>query len=283
MALSLSACAPTANDATPAAQPTESKSGTEATVAATSPPGDQVTIERVFDGDSFLAVTDGGEAEIRMLGINAPEGDECHGSAARETLERFLASGTITLVADGEDRDQYGRLLRYVYVDGLNVNLALLAGGDAVALQGDHSLDTRFSSVGDIAANDTLGLWAPDACGSEVLPDIQILDYVYNPPGRDEENMNSEWVAVVNRDAAPINLGGWVLRDESSRHRFSFPANFILVPGADVLVHSGCDEDTQANLYWCAAGPVWSNGGDTIILQLGDGTVVARERFAGDF
>ena len=250
----------------------------------TSPPGAAAEVIHVFDGDSMLVSINGEEAEIRLLGVNAPEGSECHGDAARDTLAQLVDSGDVTLVTDADDTDRFGRMLRYVYVDGLNVNLALLANGDAIALQGGHSAESDFITISDAAAEAELGLWAADACGSTPPPsDVEISDYVYNPDGRDEDNQNGEWIAIANTSGEAIDMGNWILRDESTQHRFTFPDGFHLDSSREVRVHSGCGEDTPAHLYWCADDPVWSNGGDTVLLQLADGTVVGHSRFSGDF
>lgn len=282
IALVLASCG-TASD--PVSSPGETTDAQQqTTVGVSSPPGDRAEVVRVFDGDSLIVKYEGAEHEVRLIGVNAPEGDECHGDAARTTLEQLLESGPLVLVPDGEDSDQYGRLLRYLYVDGLNVNLALIANGDAVALQGDHSLDDDFTAIADAAAGDALGMWSPRACGgNEPTPDLQIVDYVYNPGGRDEDNMNDEWVAIANMSEENVTVRGWILRDESTRHRYRFPDGFTIDAGDEVVVHSGCAQDTATDLFWCADDPVWSNGGDTVILQSSDGTVVARDRFAGEY
>ncbi len=283
LTLLVASCEPTTDPTPTAVEPPLTADDGTAGVTATSPSGDVATVSHVFDGDSLIAIVDGQESEIRLLGVNAPEGSECHGDVARSTLEQLLESGEITLVADGEHEDQFGRLLRYIYVDGLNVNLALIANGDATTIQGDHSLDTEFATVADAAAAAGLGMWADDACGSSNPPDhVKIADYVYNPSGRDSENSNGEWIAIANTADESVDLGGWILRDESTQHRFVFPEVFTLGPAQEVLVHSGCGADGTSDLYWCAGDPVWSNGGDTVILQLADGTVVARDRFSGD-
>jgi len=256
------------------------------TAASVIPPaGDEIEVVRVFDGDSLVVtLADGAEAEVRLLGINAPEGSECHGDAARQTLEQLLDSGSLTMVADAEDTDQYDRLLRYLYVDGLNVNLAMIANGDAIVLQGDHSFDPEFTSIADSAADAQIGMWAPDVCGTEPPPDsIDIVDYVYDPAGRDEDDLNGEWTAIANNGTRSVDLSGWILRDESTQNRYRFPAGFSLAPANEALVHSGCGSDTSTDLYWCATDPVWSNGGDTAILQLPSGVVVSRVRYPGDY
>ena len=115
------------------------------------------------------------------------------------------------------------------------------------------------------------------------LPPVAIVDYVYNPGGRDSDDMNGEWVAIANTGSQQVDMSGWILRDESTQNRFHFPAGFELASATEVVVHVGCGDDSQTDLYWCAEDPIWSNGGDTAILQLPSGTVVSRDRFDGDF
>lgn len=254
------------------------------TGAASSPAGTAAETIRVIDGDSLLVAIGSSEAEIRLQGVNAPEGSECFGDEARDALEGMLSWGELTLVAGGEDTDQYGRLLRYAYADGLNINQVLLAEGKAVVLQGDHPADADFAAASDLAALQRLGMWAPDACGSDGPPSqVAIIDYVFNPPGPDADLMNEELVVIGNEGEDPIDMSGWILRDESTQHRYHFPNPVELPPGEEIVVHTGCGRDTTYDLYWCSDDPVWSNGGDTVILQLADGTVVARVRYPGDF
>ena len=249
----------------------------------TFPFGETATVVRIIDGDSLIAATENGEIEVRLLGVNAPEGSECHGDAARAALADLLSSGQVTLAADeAEGDDQFGRALRYLYAEDIAVNLALIAGGNANVVQGDHSRDNEFALAADRAAAQQLGMWAPAACGSEAPFGVVIVDYVYNPAGRDSDEPNGEWVAIANTADEPVDLSGWILRDESTQHRYRFPGGFSLYAGMEVSIHSGCGNDTSEHLYWCAGDPVWSNGGDTIILQLADGTVVDRVRYAGD-
>ncbi len=280
-ALLLSACNPSDPAVDPAAS--EPSSATTSREETGNPPGDPATVVRVFDGDSMLVSLNGDDVEVRMLGINAPEGDECHGDEARDTLRQLVANNPVTLVTGGEDTDQFDRLLRYVYSDGLNLNLALVANGDAVALQSGHEMEDEFVAVGDESYASGLGMWAGDACGADGEYEVEIVDYVYDPSGRDTDNINGEWIAIANTGSDSIDIGSWKLRDESSRHRFVFPQGAMIEPGDELFVYSGCGSDTPSEFYWCAGDPVWSNGGDTVILQDSAGSVVDRDRFPGDF
>ena len=252
-----------------------------------------VELRDVFDGDSIeVSLADGTPAEIRLIGINAPEGDECHGDDSRTALEALLEDADLSIVADEEDPrensdqgvDQFGRLLRYVYAGNRNVNLSLVTSGNALALQSGHSREPEFVAATDAAAGDRLGMWSESVCEPQVpVPSIEIADYVFDPRGRDADNANDEWVTLTNQDTAPVDMTDWILRDESTRHRFFFPGGFRLEHGASVTIYSGCGDPSPQELYWCASDPVWSNGGDTIVLQQAGGSVVARERYAGNF
>ena len=84
----------TTSDSQPSASPTPT-TGLSATF--TPPPGDEATVVRIFDGDSFEAELDGEIVEVRMLGINAPEGFECHGDAARDRLRELTTDVRVIL------------------------------------------------------------------------------------------------------------------------------------------------------------------------------------------
>ena len=91
-----------------------------------------MVVEYVNDGDT-LRTTSG--RKVRLLQIDAPElhGD-CYGKAALTALRLLAPKGTaVTLVRDPalDQTDRYGRLLRYVMVNGTNVNVALVREGAA--------------------------------------------------------------------------------------------------------------------------------------------------------
>jgi micrococcal nuclease len=88
----------------------------------------------VLDGDTI--VISGGE-KVRYVGLNTPETHhpdklpEYCGQAAFEANRRLVAGKTVRLEFDERRRDQYGRLLAYVYVDDLFVNAELIRLGYA--------------------------------------------------------------------------------------------------------------------------------------------------------
>ncbi len=93
----------------------------------------QTTVTEVIDGDT-IAVSGG--PRVRFVQIDTPElgSGECYSRRAAKDLRRLIPVGTpVELQADARlDRvDRYGRLLRYVFRGGTNVNLELVAQGDA--------------------------------------------------------------------------------------------------------------------------------------------------------
>ena len=109
-------------------------------------------VQRVVDGDTF--VLEGGD-RVRMLGIDTPEkfesqkldNDVSRSGMDKKTIQRLgeLASGYTKKLIEGkkvilipesnyEDKDKYGRLLRYVYLeDGTFVNKKIVEDGYANA------------------------------------------------------------------------------------------------------------------------------------------------------
>jgi len=101
------------------------------------------------DGDTIIAAIDGQHESVRLIGIDTPEtvkpdrvtggteAPECFGSEASSYTSAALPEGTaIRIERDVEARDDYDRLLGYVYraSDGLFVNLAIVRDGYASVL-----------------------------------------------------------------------------------------------------------------------------------------------------
>jgi micrococcal nuclease len=131
---------------------------------------DAAVVARVADGDTLEL--ESGE-RVRLLQVDSPElGEgECYSEPARETLERLAPPGTeLDLETDpGLDSvDDFGRLLRYVFANGENVNVALVRAGAAAPYffegnEGSYAFEL-LDAVKD-AMNDGTGMWG--ACDVE--------------------------------------------------------------------------------------------------------------------
>lgn len=108
-------------------------------------------VSDVVDGDT-VDLSNG--ETVRLVGIDTPEVGECGYERAKEALARLVLGRRVALGASDEDRDQYGRLLRYLdvrrgagYVDA---GYQLLRQGLAVARYdsrdgyGRHPREARY-------------------------------------------------------------------------------------------------------------------------------------------
>jgi micrococcal nuclease len=100
-----------------------------------------ITVIKVYDGDTFtVELSDGTVEKVRLIGIDAPElRDNVHGDAdiifgpqARDYLADLVANAEVILIPGVKERDNYGRLLAYVYTEDYYVNLEMVRAGYAV-------------------------------------------------------------------------------------------------------------------------------------------------------
>lgn len=238
-----------------------------------------VSVIDVVDGDTLTLDLAGGQETVRLVGINAPERGECLSDDAARRLRHLVAGEEVELVQDRSDRDRYGRLLRYVEVDGVDVGAELVRAGLALARRypPDTTRADRYELLQREADDAGVGMWAPDACGDAATGgQVAITEIRFDADGDDNENLNDEWVRITNGGGTAVDLAGWVLKDTSASHRYSFPSEFVLGAGASVTVRTGCGADTATDLHWCNEGSaVWNNSGDTAFLLDPSGNIVS--------
>ena len=98
------------------------------------PTSSLVKVTRVIDGDTIEI--EGGE-RVRYIGIDTPETVDprkpvqCFGIEASKKNKELVEGKNVRLEKDITDKDKYGRLLRYVYIDNLFINLELVKQGFA--------------------------------------------------------------------------------------------------------------------------------------------------------
>lgn len=93
---------------------------------------------RFIDGDTFVVDLNGKQETVRLLGVDTPETHapntpvQCYGPAASAYTKNLLTDKRVRLESDPEndDRDRYGRLLRYAYLpDGTLVQKEIISNG----------------------------------------------------------------------------------------------------------------------------------------------------------
>ncbi|WP_298746284.1 thermonuclease family protein [uncultured Serinicoccus sp.] len=101
------------------------------TEAAERAAADTLTVVAIVDGDT-VDVSNG--ARIRIAGIDTPERGECGYDEAGARMMKLARDRQAVLVLAGADSiDRYGRLIRYLDVDGRDVGLTLIQEGLATA------------------------------------------------------------------------------------------------------------------------------------------------------
>ncbi len=139
-------------------------------------------VKKIFDGDTFEVEIGGKSEKVRMLGIDTPEkwsSDKFDRDAERtgkdkETIKklgtlsseftaRLIGGKKVILEPDakGDDKDKYGRLLRYVYLeDGTFVNLKIVEEGYANAYRKFNvTKQKEFIKAETDAREKKKGLW----------------------------------------------------------------------------------------------------------------------------
>jgi len=122
-------------------------------------PKQNVVVTQIIDGDTL--VVEGG-SRIRLLGINTPEKGQAFYSEAKSFLSNLTLQKTISLEKDVENKDQYDRYLRYIWLNDTLVNLELVKAGLAYALIYEPNIKYQKEIVDaeQEAKTNKLRLWA---------------------------------------------------------------------------------------------------------------------------
>jgi micrococcal nuclease len=128
---------------------------------------EQYRVLAVVDGDTIDVEIAGVPTRVRYIGINTPEtvhptrAAECFGREASTKNAALVSGKMVTLERDVNETDRYGRLLRYVYVDGVMINETLVAQGYASVstYPPDVRYTERFQTAEATAREAEMGLW----------------------------------------------------------------------------------------------------------------------------
>lgn len=122
------------------------------------------------DGDTITVDMNGRQERVRMIGVDTPEIHhpekpvQCFAQTASDYTKALIGNQDVRLQADplDDNRDIYGRLLRYVYLpDSTLVNLKLVQQGYGFAYTRFPYLRLlEFKEAEANAKNNNFGLWA---------------------------------------------------------------------------------------------------------------------------
>jgi endonuclease YncB( thermonuclease family) len=94
-----------------------------------------LSLVKVVDGDTIDVKDSTGVVQrVRLVGLDTAEPGECGFREASGALAQLIGANKINLVTAGtDDKDRYGRLLRYVDVEGRDLGLELIKDGYGIA------------------------------------------------------------------------------------------------------------------------------------------------------
>ena len=126
---------------------------------------EKVKVIRVIDGDT-IELEDG--RRVRYIGIDTPETVDpqkpvqCFGKEASLENKKLVEGKQIEMEKDISETDQYGRLLRYVWVEGIFVNEYLVREGfaHAVTFPPDVRYQELFLEAERKAREEGKGFWS---------------------------------------------------------------------------------------------------------------------------
>jgi micrococcal nuclease len=129
------------------------------------------TMLAVVDGDTIDVTIDGRRERVRLIGIDTPETKkpntpvQCFGLEATSFATSLLPNdAALHLERDVVARDDYGRMLAYVYLarDGAFANLAIIRQGYArpLSIPPNVAHAAEFAAAARAAETAKIGLWA---------------------------------------------------------------------------------------------------------------------------
>jgi micrococcal nuclease len=136
---------------------------------------DLAQVVRVIDGDTIEVIVNGSTQRVRYIGMDTPETGDPYFTEATNANAALVAGKTLTLVKDVSETDQYGRLLRYVFVnDNIFVNYSLVEEGYAQILTypPDVACSEFFLEAQRSAKNASSGIWGLSFVSTEASPPV---------------------------------------------------------------------------------------------------------------
>lgn len=127
-------------------------------------------VVHVVDGDTIDVAPPGGDNErVRLIGIDTPEtvdprkSVQCFGPEASARMKALLEGKTVLLQSKpDEDKDNYGRLLRYVSLDGEDIGAQMIREGYAQSIcnRYPHPRCELYEEFQEKATTMHLGRWS---------------------------------------------------------------------------------------------------------------------------
>lgn len=173
-------------------------------------------VTKVVDGDTIKVEMEGKEETVRMILVDTPETvhpnkpKQPFGSEASALTKETLQGKEVKLESDVSQRDRYGRILAYVYVDDQMFNEILLEKGLArvSVFPPDVKYVDRFREIQKKAQKAKLGIWSiEDYASDKGYDDSKAQTSAEPKPSRNEEVYYAKCAEVRTAGKAPLHRG----------------------------------------------------------------------------
>jgi len=236
------------------------------------PVGQTGQVTSVVDGDTIHVQLGATNESVRLIGMDAPEMGEDFSQQAKDALTNLVGGKTVRLEPDVDIRDQYGRLLAYVWLGTTMANAEIVRQGLATVYTVPP--DVKYVDLLTAAQNEAKaakrGIW-----GATSPSPISVLSANYDAPGNDNQNLNEEYITF--KVLVSGSLIGYAVEDASGHH-YDFPDR-IFQAAQTFKLHTGSGVNTQTDLYWGASQAIWNNDGDTVKVLDPQGHVVTSYKY----
>ena len=145
-------------------------------------------VTAIIDGDTFVIET--GE-QVRLLCVNSPEKNEKGYNESLDYLSELLLNKEVKLIKDQSEKDQYGRLLRYVYLKDQFVNAQLVK--EKIARVQPTAPDTSKCKEIQESRPSILGNYTcvADSCNCDDFPNKSEAQIVFNSCGGPSQDIHN--------------------------------------------------------------------------------------------
>jgi endonuclease YncB( thermonuclease family) len=224
-------------------------------------------VTNVIDGDTIeVRLEDGNTYSVRYIGIDSAESGRPNFVEGRKANSDLVLQKEVTLIKDESEVDRYDRLLRYVVVDHIFVNLELLRVGFAQAMRypPDVACADTFSTAENEARASFVGMWAATPTPEPSAAQVVIVTV----------NKREEWVDILNVGNSSVDLTGWNLVSE--RGNQNCPLSGVISAGETLRIWA---MTAQGPGYSCGYSTnIWNNSEpDPAVLYNSQGVEVSRK------
>ncbi len=140
---------------------------------------------RVIDGDTIVLKYQDAELKVRLLRINVPDANDYAQKNGRDAMKSLIEGKEVSLKFEKEGepgKDIYGRLLAYVFLGGINVNIEMVRLGWSTywTKYGTSRFEGAFTRAQDEAMRQKRGIW-----GQKVEPKVEPKEKTQKDPDED--------------------------------------------------------------------------------------------------